>query len=363
MKAKLINPELRGMSGLEGLANLRATFRDLRLSEASSESWEAFALNVFAFQYDTNGVYRRFCEHLGVGPEDVSSVWDVPFLPVETFATHRVLVAGVDSTSLHVFRSSGTTGSRPSEHYVDDLEWYREVACAGAEMTLGPLNKWEIHALLPGYLERPDASLVHMVRDWLFHSNPKLDVADVARRFHLQGFEALEGALKQASPGRRKLLIGVTHALLDWADALKGPIPDAKDWMILETGGMKGRRKEWIREAIHENLGQRLGVQRIGSEYGMTEMMSQAYALQDGLFQVPPWLLVGLREMDDPKAWAQSGRQGRICIVDLANLHSCAFLATGDIGRRPDVHSDGFEVLGRHDHAEIRGCNLMVSDF
>lgn len=347
MFAKLANPDLCGMSVSEGLAKLRARFRDLRLSGGDQMDWQHFALDAFRFQAEFNPVYREFCSLLNIDSQVVSDVWSVPFMPVEFFASHRVLADGL--TPQTTFRSSGTTGSRPSEHHLDDLDWYAEVAIAGAERAMGPLNQFEIHAMLPGYIERPDASLIQMVRDWMDHAG----IQDLENRFHL-------GSLPDFSrrPSERKLLlIGVTHALLDLAEAGKIEVP--RDAIVMETGGMKGRRKEWVREAVHSMLKAQLGVEHIASEYGMTEMLSQAYALRDGLFEAPPWLLVRTREVDDPGAWTAPRRQGRICIADLANLHSCSFLATGDLGRLRD---GGFEVLGRHDHAEVRGCNLMVSD-
>lgn len=347
MFTKLTNPDLCGMGVSEGLAKLRARFRELRLAKAGPENWEAFALDVFRFQARYNPVYREFCALLGADPQEVSEVWAVPFMPVEFFASHQVLLEGLTPQS--TFRSSGTTGSRPSEHHIDDLSWYAEVAIAGAERAMGPLNQFDIHAMLPGYIERPDASLIQMVRDWMDHAG----IQDAENRFHLGTLPDFS----QKAAGQKLLLIGVTHAWLDLAESGKVKLPS--DSIVMETGGMKGRRKEWVREAVHNMLKGQLGIQNVASEYGMTEMLSQAYALQDGLFEAPPWLLVNTREVDDPGAWTASGRQGRLCIADLANLHSCSFLATGDLGR---LHNGGFEVLGRHDHAEVRGCNLMVSD-
>lgn len=347
MSTKLANPDLCGMGVSEGLAKLRARFRELQLTESGPADWEGFALEVFRFQAQHNPVYRSFCELLNLEAHEVSGVWEVPFMPVEFFASHRVLTEGLMPQA--TFRSSGTTGSRPSEHHVDDLSWYAEVAIAVAERAMGPLNQFDIHAMLPGYIERPDASLIQMVRDWMLRA----DLGDGENRFHLGSLPNFANH----STDRKLLLIGVTHALLDLAES--GDVKLPADAIVMETGGMKGRRKEWVREAVHSFLKVQLGVDRIASEYGMTEMLSQAYALRDGLFEAPPWLLVNTREVDDPGAWTARGRQGRICVADLANIHSCAFLATGDLGR---LHGGGFEVLGRHDHAEVRGCNLMVSD-
>lgn len=351
------------MGVLEGLAELRQEFRSLRLGQAEADAWQTFGLKVFRFQHQHNPVYRRFCGLLGF--EDaaaVKSLSDVPHLPVEMFARHNVRLDGwpANTPGALTFRSSGTTGSRPSQHWLDDPTWYREVTLAGAAIALGNLRDLDIFALLPGYLERSDSSLVHMVRDWMRFINPAAAEQALQARFFLHDHAALGRALNEAPADRQVLIIGVTHALLDWADGLQAPFAQAAAWTILETGGMKGRRQEWVRAAVHADLVSKTGAAQIGSEYGMTEMLSQAYALDKGRFKAPPWLHVRIRETDDPGAWCAPGRQGRICVADLANLHSCAFLATGDLGRVDGAGS--FEVLGRHDHAEIRGCNLMVSD-
>lgn len=354
------------MRVLEGLAELRAAFRGLVSTNAPAEAWQELGLKVFRFQHAHNPTYRAFCSHLGLVDSDaLSSTEDIPFLPVELFSRHDIRLDGLAAVGEGLtFRSSGTTGSQPSVHWLDDPDWYAEVARVGAQRALGPLHRWDIHALLPGYLERSDSSLVHMVVDWIRHVDPSADAGQIESHFHLHDHTALAEAMTDRSSGRGKLLIGVTHALLDWAEGLSVPLPGAADWLVLETGGMKGRRKESIRPVVHQALRERLGVKQVGSEYGMTEMLSQAYALSNGRFVPPPWLQIRIRETDDPGNWAPAGRQGRICVMDLANLHSCAFLATGDLGRLvPGVEEAGaFEVLGRHDHAEVRGCNLMVSD-
>lgn len=356
------------MGVLEGLAELRRDFRSLRQGAAPQDAWDTYALKVFRFQHRHNPVYRKFCELLGCrDAAAVTNVLQVPHLPVELFARHDVQLAGLPASPSGdcTFRSSGTTGSRPSQHWLDDVSWYREVTLAGADIAFGDLRGYEIFALLPGYLERSDSSLVHMVRDWMQFIQPEANEATVQARFFLRDHNALGQALTAVPSHRKVLIIGVTHALLDWADGLSAPFAQAADWTVLETGGMKGRRQEWVRAAVHADLVSKTGIGQIGSEYGMTEMLSQAYALQGGQFMAPPWLQVRVRETDDPCAWCAPGRQGRICVTDLANLHSCAFLATGDLGR-VGMTADGspiFEVLGRHDHAEIRGCNLMVSDW
>ena len=355
------------MGVLEGLAELRQEFRSLRQAGVAADGWHAFGLEVFRFQHRHNPVYRAFCGFLGcTDAASISRLEDVPHLPVELFSRHDVRVDGLLEASAEscTFRSSGTTGSRPSQHWLDDVAWYREVTLAGAAAVLGDLKAYEIFALLPGYLERSDSSLVHMARDWMRFVEPDAAEAELHGRFFLHDHAALGAALAAVPAARKVLIIGVTHALLDWADGLSQPFQQAREWTILETGGMKGRREEWVRAAVHADLMSKIGTAQIGSEYGMTEMLSQAYALENGRFVAPPWLQVRIRETDDPGAWCPPGRQGRICVTDLANLHSCAFLATGDLGRLGEAVGGvpTFDVLGRHDHAEMRGCNLMVSD-
>ena len=337
---KLRIAELRGMD----VQGLRSEFRALRAREAGASEWDAFALRVFRFQAKHQPVYARFVESLGTAPATVERIEDVPFLPVEAFVHHPM---GQGET---VFRSSGTlSGGRKAEHAVDDTGWYDEVAIAAFERLYGPLTAWSVGGLLPGYLGRSDASLVHMVR--AFGRQTNLGEAGL--------FDRADGAwdawLERASERtERVLVIGVTHALLAW----KPTNPLRANVVLMETGGMKGMGRELIREEVHAALGTATGCGTVASEYGMTECLSQAYAPSSGRFQLPPWMRVFAVEVDDPGAIAAFGRQGRLVIADLANLHSCCFLATSDLGR---VYADGtFEVLGRHDRSEVRGCNLML---
>ncbi len=325
---------------------LRAKFRALRTGGAGKGAWEEFALEVFRFQAAQHPVYREFLQRLDVDPKRVQSAQAIPHVPVEAFV-HRTM--GIGET---VFRSSGTLSTgRRAEHAVDDPAWYEEVAVAGFERLYGPLEGWVVGGLLPGYLGRGDASLVHMVRAFGLRSASGhaglFDRADAA-------FESwMEAA---CTSGHKVLLLGVTHALLGWKPAR--PMAPEVPVVLMETGGMKGMGEELVREQVHATLRAATGLSAVHSEYGMTECLSQAYAGAGGRFCAPPWMLVHAVEVDDPGCRAEAGRHGRIAIADLANLHSVAFLATGDLGK---MHEDGtFEVLGRHDRAEVRGCNLML---
>lgn len=308
---------------------------------------------VFQFQARQNPVYRRYLELLGFHPDRHFDAADLPFLPVEIFQTQDVLSVPEVGTW---FRSSGTTGSLVSRHGVDDLGWYHAMARAGFERIYGDLEAWEVFALLPGYVERPDASLISMVQSWMPEGGEG--------RFGLQNHRQWEGAMlsRLMQTENRVLLIGVTHALLDWVESgIPGDFLEAIQGrlVLMETGGMKGRRRELVRPELHERLRATLGDVAIHSEYGMTELLSQAYADASGRFVPPPWLALRVGEVDDPRAAAALGRTGRLRWIDLANVHSCSFLATGDLGRW-DPQAAGVEVLGRYDHAEVRGCNLMV---
>ncbi|MEY5044333.1 MAG: hypothetical protein RJA19_1560 [Bacteroidota bacterium] len=308
---------------------------------------------VFWFQSQHNPVYRRYLELLGFHRDRHFEPGEVPFLPVELFQTQDVLSVPEVGTW---FRSSGTTGSRVSRHGVDDLSWYHAMARTGFERIYGDLAAWEVFALLPGYVERPDASLISMVQSWMPDGGEG--------RFGLENHRNWEGQIhsRLTRSDRRILLIGVTHALLDWVES---GIPDSfleaiqGRLVVMETGGMKGRRRELVRPELRARLRAVLGDVAIHSEYGMTEMLSQAYADESGHFVPPPWLVPMVGEVDDPLAGAALGRTGRLRWIDLANVHSCSFLATGDLGRW-NAPASGVEVLGRYDHAEVRGCNLMV---
>lgn len=312
------------------------------------EAFEAAALRVFRFQYRHNSLYRDFCNYLHRTPDRVKNTGQIPFLPVEFFKTHTVITGAGAAEA--VFTSSGTTGSRPGKHYVTDVSVYRKSFRSTFRYFYGDIKDDTLLALLPSYLEREGSSLIYMVNDLIKRSGQP------GSGFYLNDITELTAQLtKLDEQGGRVWLIGVSFALLDLIEKHRFSLENT---IVMETGGMKGRRKEMVREELHRRLCEGFGVSAIHSEYGMTELLSQAYSHGDGLFKCPPWMKVLIRETEDPLQWQSYGKTGGISVIDLANLYSCAFIATRDLGR---VYADGsFEVLGRYDHADIRGCNLMV---
>lgn len=305
------------------------------------------ALTLFRHQAKHNRIYAKFVELLGVCPDDVTDIKDIPFLPVEAFKNHQVITGKFNAEC--VFTSSGTTGSATSRHFVRDLKLYQSVFTQGFERVYGSLSDYCVLALLPSYLERSGSSLVAMAQGFMDMSkHPKSG-------FYLNELQELSIILNiLTKTGQRVLLLGVTYALLDLAEAFPQPLSNA---IIMETGGMKGRRKEMVREDVHKILQGGFQVDEIHSEYGMTELLSQAYSQGKGVFHCPPWMRVMVREHDDPLHYTL-GKTGGINVIDLANMDSCAFIATSDLGR---VYDDGsFEVLGRFDYSDVRGCNLLM---
>ncbi|UCE69206.1 MAG: acyl transferase [Flavobacteriaceae bacterium] len=315
----------------------------------SPGEFKTCALETFREQYHQVPVYREFCDLLVKNPSNVRRLEDLPFMPIEFFKTHRVLRQGTEAQM--VFRSSGTTGSVPSQHYIADLEWYRKSFLKGFEQFYGPPSDYCILAMLPSYQERPDSSLIYMVSDLISRSgHPESWFTGSTPESIYSTLEDLE-----KSNDRKVLLLGVSFALLDLANRHPRKLERT---IVMETGGMKGRRKEMVRKELHQVLGRGFGVQHIHSEYGMTELLSQAYSEEAGLFRCPPWMQVRTRDPEDPLSFVDFGRTGGINVIDLANQNSCSFLATQDLGR---LYADGsFEVLGRFDHSDIRGCNLMA---
>ncbi|HEV3325154.1 MAG TPA: acyl transferase [Puia sp.] len=305
------------------------------------------ALDTFRLQYDQNSLYRQYADALGVRPESVRSLVELPFLPVSFFKTH--LVRTGEFIPEIVFESSGTTGSVTSRHAVKELELYRRSFTAGFERFYGSITDWCVIGLLPSYLERANSSLVLMVHE-LIGASGHPDSG-----FYLYEHGLLKEVLERLErQGQKTLLIGVTFALLDFAGNYSLSL---RHTVVMETGGMKGRRKEITREELHAYLKERLGLKAVHAEYGMTELLSQAYSAGEGLFSCPPWMKVLVRSEDDPMEVRTAG-EGLINIIDLANAWSCAFLATEDIGR---LRADGrFEVAGRVDNSDIRGCSLLL---
>lgn len=315
----------------------------------TESNFEDAALQLFRRQFAHNPVYREYCTLIGVDPSKVSSLCTIPFLPISLFKSHEVK-SGLWEPQL-TFTSSATTGSVPSKHHVCDLEDYKKAFHIGFEYFYGKPEEWTIVALLPSYLEREGSSLVLMVQE-LMNASRRAE-----NGFYLTNVAQLREQLVRLKETKQKtLLIGVSFALLDFA--AEGVL-DFPELVIMETGGMKGRRKEMVRAELHSHLAQGFPSSAIHSEYGMTELFSQAYRTNLQRFACPPWMRVYTRDITDPLSTpVQNGSRGALNIIDLANTHSCAFIATQDSGI---VWEDGtFEVYGRVDQSEIRGCNLMV---
>jgi phenylacetate-coenzyme A ligase PaaK-like adenylate-forming protein len=319
-----------------------------RIFSVNENSFDLLALDVFRYQFSANPVYAAFCNGINRNPANVNSVAQIPFLPVEVFKSHDVYAASRKPGT--VFTSSGTTGMITSRHPVADLSLYEESFLRGFRLFYGEPSGLVILALLPSYLEREGSSLVYMA-DRLIRESGRRESG-----FYLHDYEALAGTLKALEAAKQKtILLGVTYALLDLAE--KFPVK-LEHTVIMETGGMKGKRKEMIREELHGILTNAFGVKTIHSEYGMTELLSQAYSSGEGIFHCPPWMKILIREMNDPFSFAGKGQTGGVNIIDLANLYSCSFIATSDLGKQ---YEDGsFEILGRFDFSDVRGCNLMV---
>jgi phenylacetate-coenzyme A ligase PaaK-like adenylate-forming protein len=315
---------------------------------SSAKQFEKMALKVFRFQFDHNIVYRQFCELLKQDKQTVKSLKQIPFLPIQFFKSHDV-VSSTDAP-VTVFTSSGTTGSITSRHLITDLSWYEQSYRQAFSQFYGNIEDYSVLALLPSYLERKGSSLIHMVEDLIQLSN------NPDSGFYLNDYEALvEKLLQQERADKNVLLIGVTFALLDLIEKQNFKLENT---IIMETGGMKGRRKEMIREELHDLLTKGFGVKAIHSEYGMTELLSQAYSLGNGIFECPSWMQIYIRDTEDALTYIPNGKTGGINVIDLANINSCSFIATQDLGKKYDNGS--FEVLGRFDNSDIRGCNLMV---
>lgn len=315
---------------------------------ASKKEFEKIALKVFRFQFDNNKVYQEFCTLLNKNKENVKSLTEIPFLPIQFFKSHEVLSS--TETIQATFTSSGTTGMQTSKHLVTDITLYEESYRNAFSEFYGNIEDYCVLALLPSYLEREGSSLIHMVDDLIQSSNHE------DSGFYLNNYDELIAKLIELdNSGQNVLLIGVTYALLDLIERHQFQL---KNTIIMETGGMKGKRKEMIREELHDVLCQGFGVPVIHSEYGMTELLSQAYSLGNGIFECPNWMQILIRETEDALSYVNEGKTGGINVIDLANINSCSFIATQDLGKKYPNHS--FEVLGRFDNSDIRGCNLMV---
>jgi hypothetical protein len=321
--------------------------------ETDQSGFNHLAVALFRYQYDNNPLYRKYCEQIQAAVDEIDTIQKIPFLPISFFKTREVKTT---SFTGQVFESSGTSGSGNSKHFVKDISIYEQSFLQGFSIFYGDPREWCVLGLLPSYLERKNSSLVYMV-------NKLIEMTAVnGSGFYLHDHGALKDKIRDnENSGKKTLLIGVTYALLDFGNLY--PM-ELRHTTIMETGGMKGRKKEITREEVHAQLRKNFSVEQIHSEYGMTELLSQAYSRMDGLFQCPPWMRVLLRSEDDPfmvKGYDSAGPKpmsGIINIIDLANIYSCAFIATDDVGK---LYNDGsFEVAGRLDNSENRGCGLML---
>lgn len=329
---------------------MKLPFPENELFDRAVNNFDQTARAVFQFQFAHNVIYNRFATSLGKTPDKVNNMRDIPFLPVEFFKSQNVY-CGTDQPEI-VFTSSGTTGVNASNHRVAKKKLYEESFLRGFELAYGSPKDFIFLFLLPSYLERDGSSLIYMAEVL------KQKSASEDSNFYLHNYSDLTAKLKQLqtnSSGKRIMLFGVTYALLDLAEQFPQPLSDV---IILETGGMKGKRKEITREELHTTLKNAFHVDAIHSEYGMTELLSQAWSKGEGIFHCPLWMKILTRETNDPLSWTSYGKTGGINIIDFANINSCSFISTSDLGK---INTDGsFEILGRFDFSDTRGCNLLV---
>lgn len=323
-------------------------YKNTLFNSLTQEAFSAMAIDVFKFQALNNVVYKQFIKYLKVDIETINKVEDIPFLPISFFKSHTV-VSNTNNAEA-IFTSSGTTGSVLSKHLVTDLSVYEKSYNKGFELFYGNPADYCILALLPSYLERTGSSLIQMCQGLIEQSNHPQS------GFYLNQYDELTTVINDLeAKGQKTLLIGVSFALLDLIEQQQFNL---KHTIVMETGGMKGRREELTRNALHNSLRKGFGVKNIHSEYGMTELLSQAYSDGNGVFTTPPWMKVLMRDTTDPLTYVSNGKSGGINVIDLANINSCSFIATQDIGKI--LPNNTFEVLGRFDHSDVRGCNLMV---
>ena len=315
----------------------------------SEAQFKEVAIAVFKHQFKNNKVYRSFCDLINKHPSDIREVEHIPFLPIQFFKSREVLSSTdkIDET----FTSSGTTGSVTSKHFVTDINLYKESYLKGFAHFYGNIEEYVVLALLPNYLERNGSSLVFMVDDLIAKSK------NSESGFYLNNLDELAEKLTNLDKnGQKILLIGVSFALLDLIEKHQFNL---KNTIVMETGGMKGKRKEMTKKELHKALQEKFNVTNIHSEYGMTELLSQAYAIEGGLFKTPNWMKILIRDTYDPFSYLPPEKSGGINVIDLANVNSCSFIETKDIGK---LHENNmFEVLGRFDNSDIRGCNLLIN--
>ena len=317
------------------------------IPKVNDKNFKSCALDLFKYQATNNEVYKSYISHLGITPDNINQIEEIPFLPIEFFKTHEVRTG--EWTPDCIYLSSGTGRAERSRHFIKDRTHYLELAQVTFERFYEPLSGTIVLALLPSYQEQGDSSLIAMVDHFINQTNDQTS-----------GFISinnLESALSEALNKNKKVyLFGVSYALLD-ARLTGIQFPDRLT--VIETGGMKGRKKEITRFELHKRIMNTFGIDQVNSEYGMTELLSQAYALSGGKFLTPPWMKVLIRDLNDPFTYETPGNSGGINVIDLGNVHSCAFIETKDIGK---IGEDGrFEVLGRFDNSDLRGCNLLMA--
>lgn len=311
--------------------------------QIEESGFEAAAVALFDYQWHENELYQSYCNHLSKNPTNVRQLTDIPFLPISFFKSHQIQSGKWRPEK--VFKSSGTGNASRSQHFIKDLNFYLENTIQSFESIYGSVSNFQIRALLPSYQEQGDSSLIAMVDHFM-------SKAPQSSYYLNRDEELIEDLQSNKDPS---LLIGVSYALLDLAEKYK---LEMKNQVIMETGGMKGRRKEMIREELHQVLQQAFSVEEIHSEYGMCELCTQAYAPRKGIFQFPNWAKVLIRDINDPFIYMASGHTGGVNIIDMANVDSCAFIETKDLGKLGDNNT--FEILGRFDNSDIRGCNLLI---
>ena len=310
------------------------------------DDFESMAVKIFKYQFDNNKIYRSFCDLIDKNPSDITNSNQIPFLPIKFFKSHTVLSS--NQSIEKKFISSGTTNTNLSTHYITDLKLYESSFENSFKYFFGDIKEFTILALLPSYLENKNSSLIYMADKLIKKTNRKNS------GFYLDNYIELKDKLIELKK-EKVILIGVTFALLNLIEKFNFKLPNLT---IVETGGMKGRRKEMIRNELHTKLINGFGTDLICSEYGMTELLSQAYSTNNGIFQCPPWMKIHIREPQDALSFKKNGITGGVNVIDLANINSCSFIATEDLGKKNDENN--FEILGRFDNSDIRGCNLLV---
>ena len=313
------------------------------------ELFNSMALKVFHYQLNHNTFYQQYVKSLRVNTDSITHYSAIPFLPIEFFKSQQIVCDEITADAV-CFSSSGTTGQITSKHYVNDVSVYETSFTKGFELFYGKPSEYCILALLPNYLERQGSSLVYMFNRLINDSKHP------SSGFYLNNLTDLVQTIEALKKQKQKtILLGVTYALLDLAEL---NVKLSNDFIVMETGGMKGRRKEMLKEELHLYLKQKLNITAIHSEYGMTELLSQAYSKHDGIFECSPWMKVLIRDMNDPFSYVQPKKSGGVNVIDLANINSCSFIETKDLGR---ITTDNkFEILGRFDNSDLRGCNLMI---